>query len=212
MEKTTQLVREIFYDVRRILEIEVSPEIVSRCENMIRNITLLAEKLQISIQDKPMSGSQPAPVSPSPLMTDPQRPALNPGRTQRPGRQYTHILLAEDSYVTRTLAHNMIEQQGWRVTAVKTGREALDALERENFDLIIMDIQMPDLNGLEATRMIRQLEKQATRRRTPIVALTGLDSLEYKEFCLQSGMDSFVNKDTHLDELLRVIEQLLTAG
>lgn len=137
-------------------------------------------------------------------------PALNPGLALHKGRQYAHILIAEDNELTRTLALNMIEHQGWRATAVDSGRHVLEALKHEHFDLVIMDVHMSELNGIEATRIIREMEREnARQRRLPIIALTSLDSKEDRQLCFQAGMDEFVSKGMHLNDLIAAIDRQL---
>jgi signal transduction histidine kinase/CheY-like chemotaxis protein/streptogramin lyase len=114
------------------------------------------------------------------------------------------ILLAEDHPVNRRLAVLILERQGHRVTSVQNGREALSALEQNSFDLILMDIQMPEMDGLEATLLIREREK-GTGRHVPILAMTAHAMKGDREKCLAAGMDDYVTKPIRPAELFAAI-------
>jgi signal transduction histidine kinase/ligand-binding sensor domain-containing protein/CheY-like chemotaxis protein len=114
------------------------------------------------------------------------------------------ILLAEDHPVNRKLALLILERQGYRVTAVQNGREALAALERQSFDLVLMDIQMPEMDGIEATLLIREREK-GTGRHVPILAMTAHTMQGDREKCLTAGMDAYVSKPIRPAELFAAI-------
>jgi two-component system, sensor histidine kinase and response regulator len=130
------------------------------------------------------------------------RPAASPApkrstrgtRTSFDGR----ILVAEDNQVNREVVTGMLEAMDLHVTTVPNGRAALDVLAREDFDAILMDCEMPVMDGLEAARRIRQLEtridRAGERKRTPIVALTAHALLDVREKCLRAGMDDFLTK------------------
>jgi signal transduction histidine kinase/ActR/RegA family two-component response regulator/streptogramin lyase len=120
-----------------------------------------------------------------------------------------HVLLAEDNVVNQRVAMRLLEKRGHRVTIAASGRDALDAVERENFDLILMDVQMPDLDGIEATAAIREREK-TTGTHTPIVALTAYTMKGDRERCLAAGMDTYINKPIEAEKFIQVVEA--TAG
>ncbi len=109
------------------------------------------------------------------------------------------ILLAEDNLVNQKVALRMLERLGHHVTLANNGREALSAFEKQAFDLILMDVQMPEMDGLEATRKVREMEP--TGSRVPIVALTAHAMDSHQEECLAAGMDSFLTKPILLDAL-----------
>ena len=115
------------------------------------------------------------------------------------------ILLAEDSPLHRRHAVRLLESEGYRVIVVCNGREAFDALPSSHFDLVLMDVEMPELDGLTATRMIREREENGNPR-VPIVAVTSTDS---QEACLDAGMDAFLSKPLEVDSLKTTLEQLL---
>jgi CheY-like chemotaxis protein len=102
--------------------------------------------------------------------------------------QELRILLAEDNPVNQQLAMGILAKYGHVVHVAANGREAVDAMERERFDLVLMDVQMPRMGGLEATGIIRQRERQIGRR-TPIVAVTAHAMKGDRERCLEAGMD-----------------------
>jgi two-component system, sensor histidine kinase and response regulator len=127
-----------------------------------------------------------------------------------------HILLAEDNAVNQRLAVSLLEKRGHKVVVAGNGREALAALERESFDVILMDVQMPEMDGFEATRAIRGLEDSSDGRRAPgstphvpIIAMTAHAMKGDRERCLEAGMDSYVSKPIRAQELFRVIESML---
>ena len=115
------------------------------------------------------------------------------------------ILLAEDNVVNQTLAKRLLEKRGHTVVVAGSGREALAALDEQNFDLVLMDVHMPDMDGLEATSAIREKEK-ATRTHLPIIAMTACAMKGDRELCLQAGMDGYVSKPVRPEELLEAVE------
>jgi signal transduction histidine kinase/CheY-like chemotaxis protein len=123
-------------------------------------------------------------------------------------KRRSHVLLAEDNEVNQKLAVRLLEKRGYMVTVVPDGRAAVEALEKEQFDLVLMDVQMPHMDGFEATRAIRAKEK-ANGSHVPIVALTAHAMKSDEERCLLAGMDRYVSKPIRSSELFSVIEELL---
>jgi PAS domain S-box-containing protein len=117
-----------------------------------------------------------------------------------------HILLAEDNLVNQRLVVRLLEKQGHAVTVAGNGREALAALGRAPFDLVLMDVQMPEMGGLEATARIRERER-ATGRHVPIVGLTAHAMKGDRERCLAAGMDAYLSKPVQGAQLLRAIAE-----
>ncbi|CAO3596221.1 unnamed protein product [Absidia cylindrospora] len=118
------------------------------------------------------------------------------------------ILLAEDNIVNQKLALRILEKFGHHVKIVGNGKLAVEAFERETFDLILMDVQMPIMGGFEATQKIRQIEQASgTAPRTPIIALTAHAMIGDRDKCLQSGMDEYVTKPLRLPELISAIKK-----
>ncbi len=116
------------------------------------------------------------------------------------------ILLAEDNAVNRKLATALLQKRGHQVVATENGREALNALERENFDLVLMDIQMPVLDGLDAIHAIRAKE-QSSGSHLPIIALTAHAMKGDRERCLAAGADEYVTKPIRTPDLLAAIDR-----
>jgi PAS domain S-box-containing protein len=125
-----------------------------------------------------------------------QVPPLHPVRP-------LHILLAEDNTVNQLVARRLLEKQGHSVTLAADGRRAVEAFENAAFDLILMDVQMPEMDGYEATAAIRAQENG--RSRTPILALTAHAMSGDRERCLRAGMDGFISKPIQLAELVGAI-------
>jgi signal transduction histidine kinase/DNA-binding response OmpR family regulator len=124
-----------------------------------------------------------------------------------PSRGTLRVLVAEDNPVNQRLAVRLLEKAGHEVSVAQNGVQALAALEGQCFDLVLMDLQMPDLDGLEATIALRRRERQAGRR-TPVVALTAHATEGYRERCLAAGMDGYLAKPIHAQDLLAVIDEL----
>jgi signal transduction histidine kinase/DNA-binding response OmpR family regulator len=120
-----------------------------------------------------------------------------------------NILIAEDELINRTLIVSLLEEKGWQITEVTNGEEALEALNENNFDLIIMDVQMPKLNGFEATQAIRENEKD-TGQHIPIIATTAFALKGDREKCLEAGMDEYLSKPINIEKLMETISRLVS--
>ncbi|HYM09876.1 MAG TPA: two-component regulator propeller domain-containing protein [Bryobacterales bacterium] len=120
------------------------------------------------------------------------------------------ILLAEDNLVNQKLAVRLLEKMGHQVTVAQNGREALEAWQRRPFDLIVMDVQMPEMDGLAATAEIRRQE-QANGARVPILAMTAHAMKGDREKCFAAGMDGHVSKPFNPEDLREGIRALMTA-
>jgi CheY-like chemotaxis protein len=118
---------------------------------------------------------------------------------------FLRILVAEDNAVNQRLTTRLLEKRGHSVTVAATGREALSMLEKSNFDLVLMDVQMPDMDGLQATAAIRAREVK-TGQRIPIIALTAHTMKGDRERCLAAGMDGYVAKPVIAAELIAAVE------
>ena len=117
------------------------------------------------------------------------------------------VLVADDHPVNRRLALQQLKRLGYGAHAVDGGREAINAVAAGEYDLVLMDCQMPDVDGFEATRVIRSLER-AGRRRVPIVAMTANALDRDREACLAAGMDDFIAKPVQLAALGALVERL----
>ena len=121
------------------------------------------------------------------------------------------ILVAEDNPVNQLLITRLLEKMGHRVTHATNGREVLALLEANRFDLVLMDVQMPELDGLETTLLVRQQE-QSGPIRTPIVAMTAHAMDGDEERCLAAGMDAYVSKPIRIVEFMRTLERVVPHG
>ena len=126
------------------------------------------------------------------------------------GESHLYILLAEDNLVNQKVACKLLERRGHDVTVVNNGVEALSALEQRAFDLILMDVQMPEMDGLEATRQIRGRER-STGIHVPILAMTAHAMKGDKERCLAAGMDGYISKPIQVQSLMQTIYTLVPA-
>jgi TMAO reductase system sensor TorS len=130
-------------------------------------------------------------------------PAAVPARRLR-------ILLAEDNPVNQRVAIGILGKRGHSVATAHNGREALEALEQEFYDLVLMDVQMPEMDGLEATAAVRRFEEKSGKH-TPIIAMTAHAMTGDRERFLAAGMDGYISKPIHAGELLRLVEQISTS-
>jgi two-component system sensor histidine kinase/response regulator len=121
-----------------------------------------------------------------------------------------HVLVAEDNVINQRYALDVLEKQGYSAVVVGNGREALLALERETFDLVLMDVQMPEMDGFEATSSIRARER-FTGKRIPIIAMTAHAMAGDRDKCLASGMDAYVPKPIRSKELFNAIDSLTSS-
>ena len=118
------------------------------------------------------------------------------------------VLVAEDNPVNQRLASRLLEKRGHRVTVTANGREAVQALENQAFDLVLMDVQMPEMDGFEATVVIREKEKH-NGAHIPIIALTAHAMKGDRERCLGAGMDGYLTKPIRSQELDELLEKYL---
>jgi PAS domain S-box-containing protein len=137
----------------------------------------------------------------------PNRTAANAAtRRKRGARQKLRILVAEDNPVNQDLALHMLQRRGHSVILAENGRQALDAVERHKFDLVLMDVQMPEMGGLEATQAIREREK-STGGHVPIIAMTAHAMQGDRQKCLDAGMDGYLSKPLDPRTFLRTVEE-----
>jgi two-component system, sensor histidine kinase and response regulator len=149
---------------------------------------------------KVLSTSSVAPASPT--------PAPGPDTATGAGLR---ILVVEDDSTNRILATNILKRNGYAIAIAKDGLEAVEMFSQDSFDLILMDIQMPNMNGLEATAVIRKME-EANGLHIPIVALTAHAMDGDRERCIQAGMDDYLSKPIHARALLLKIHTMITRG
>jgi protein-histidine pros-kinase len=144
-----------------------------------------------------------APVEPAPAGAEPAAETLD-------------VLLAEDNPVNVKFALKVLERAGHRVVVAGNGREAVELWSSKPFDLILMDVQMPEMDGLEATRAIRAAEKERgandSARRTPIIAMTANAMAGDREICLDAGMDGYVTKPVKRESLFEELSRVMARG
>jgi CheY-like chemotaxis protein len=143
--------------------------------------------------------------------------SLNPAGGQfnsELGEQHPlRILLAEDNTTNQKLALRLLQRLGYRADIAANGLEVLESLRRQPYDVVLMDVQMPEMDGLEATRSIREAERQAAEegrrgRRTPIVAMTAHAMSGDRDLCFAAGMDGYISKPIHLQTLVETIARV----
>jgi two-component system sensor histidine kinase/response regulator len=118
------------------------------------------------------------------------------------------ILLAEDNIINQKVAVRLFQRLGYRIDVVANGREAVEAMSRIRYDVVFMDCQMPDMDGFEATCLIREHEASGTRRRVRIVAMTANAMQGDRERCLAAGMDEYLAKPISMDALAQVLGRI----
>jgi PAS domain S-box-containing protein len=141
-----------------------------------------------------------------------RRPASKSAAThrRRTARQRLRILVAEDNPVNQDLALHLLQRRGHSVILAENGRQALAAVERHKFDLVLMDLQMPEMGGLEATQTIREKEK-GTGRHLPIIAMTAHAMQGDRQKCLDAGMDGYLSKPLDPKTFLRTVEESVSS-
>ncbi|MHB8953487.1 MAG: ATP-binding protein [Pirellulaceae bacterium] len=141
------------------------------------------------------------------LGIDDRRATRRPPEIQMQASSPRSVLLAEDCLVNQEVAVGLLELQGHCVRVVNNGRQAVDAVRQQVFDIILMDVEMPELDGLEATRLIREMEINLGRR-TPIVAMTAHAVTGFQQKCLEAGMDDYLSKPIDPHRLSRIIAEV----
>ncbi len=131
------------------------------------------------------------------------KPALD---IQMAARHPLRILLAEDNVVNQKLALRLLQQMGYRADLASNGIEAVESVQRQTYDVVLMDVQMPEMDGLEASRQI--CAKLAARRRPRIVAMTANAMQGDREMCIEAGMDDYLTKPIRVDRLVEALNQV----
>jgi CheY-like chemotaxis protein len=119
-----------------------------------------------------------------------------------------HVLVVDDNPVNQIVIQAMLVDLGCTVVQVTNGNDALEACRRGTFDAVLMDIEMPGMDGIETTRAIRDVEARASCPPVPIIAITGVDRHERWPECRAAGMNDFVAKPLHLESLKRLLRRV----
>jgi PAS domain S-box-containing protein len=177
------------------------PGDISRCEELGINSHMLkpikhSELLATLLKALDRASRQ---LEPPAALVEPRAP----GRSLR-------VLLVEDNVINQKLGLRLLEKQGHTVVLAGNGREGLELLEKQPFDLVLMDVQMPELDGLEATRLLRRRE-EGTSRHVPVLAMTAYAMKGDREKCLEAGMDGYLTKPIQPQELYGAIEEVVQA-
>src|SRR5439155_10352976 len=142
------------------------------------------------------------------------RPAVAPAKPRMDAgmalRHPLRILLAEDNVVNQKLALRLLQQMGYRADLASNGIEAIESVERQTYDVVLMDVQMPEMDGLEASRRITA--RWPAEERPRIVAMTANAMQGDREECLAAGMDDYVVKPIRVDKLVDALMQVRPAG
>jgi signal transduction histidine kinase/DNA-binding response OmpR family regulator len=175
------------------------PEDIERCEHL----RIAARLMKPVVQDELFDALRMAlGIVPRAAGSERSRGAAAPARS-------LNILLAEDSIINQKLAVGLLEKQGHRVVVAENGQQALERLAEQHFDLILMDVEMPVLDGLEATAAIRRQERDPGRH-IPIVAMTAHAMQGDRQRCLDAGMDDYLAKPIRAKELVEVLKKTVT--
>ena len=127
------------------------------------------------------------------------------------GKRGLRILLAEDNAVNQKIACSVLEKQGHEMTVAADGHQALAALDRAEFDVVLMDVQMPEMDGFETTAAIRALERE-TGRHLPVIAMTAHAMQGDRERCIAAGMDDYISKPLKVQELIELLQKISDAA
>ncbi len=185
-----------------LLTTAVDPAEVARARKLGVATCLTKPVKQSDLLNAIVSSLEPAPAPGLAARRPPARP---------PASAPLRILVAEDNPMNQKLIVLLLEKRGYRTAVARTGREVLDAVRRQKFDLVLMDVEMPVMNGIEATRAIREAEASGARH-LPIVAMTAHAMRGDRERCLEAGMDAYVSKPIQASDLYRAIESLVQRG
>ncbi|HEY4880447.1 MAG TPA: response regulator [Candidatus Acidoferrales bacterium] len=171
----------------------------ARCRELGISAYLVKPVLQSELLKAICNTLEDKPLQQTPLVTC---------HSLREETKRSRVLLVEDNAVNQTLAVRLLEKRGYVVSVAGNGREGLAAFEKENFDVVLMDVQMPEMDGFEATAAIREKEK-TTGSHLPIIAMTANALKGDEERCIVAGMDGYISKPIRTLELFATIERLL---
>jgi two-component system, sensor histidine kinase and response regulator len=171
-----------------------------------------ARAAEVGIQSrllKPFKQSELFKVIADALGRVPSHVVGEPGNSESDATTVGRILLAEDNPVNQKLTAFLLQRKGYVVTIVDNGAEAVSMVTRHRYDAVLMDVQMPGMDGLEATAAIRKNEA-ASGRHTPIIAMTAYAMKGDRERCLEAGMDGYLSKPVQAKQLYQLLEEVVT--
>ncbi|GEM_PF-1961301 len=170
----------------------------------------LAQRLggKVWVESEPGRGSRFHVLLALPLHMDIRTPAEPHATLDAPPANALRVLLAEDNAINQAVVQDILTGLGHRVDIAENGRQAVERWQDTRYDVILMDAQMPDLDGLEACREIRRRERREGRARTPIIALTAHAFDDDRRACLDAGMDDYLTKPLSIDELDRALRRI----
>jgi CheY-like chemotaxis protein len=122
------------------------------------------------------------------------------------------ILIVEDDQLIKVVMKYVFEKAKWSTLSVTNGVDAIEAWENGNFDLILMDLRMTSMGGIETTMRIREIERQSGRKHTPIIAFTAMVTSDQRKECLEAGFDDFIGKPTKSDDIINTIKRHLSGS
>jgi signal transduction histidine kinase/CheY-like chemotaxis protein len=149
-------------------------------------------------------GALTRPSQPDAAVVQNPQPMLDSPRLENTTEKLVRVLVAEDNVVNQKVALRQLQRIGLKADAVANGLEVLDACRRVPYEVVLMDCQMPEMDGYEATRKLRQRES-GTMRRTTVIAMTASARTEDRERCLQAGMDDYISKPVQFPDLAQVL-------
>ena len=185
-------------------------------------LTSLRNRSQVDLNDLNVKGIVTKPIRPSDLLdaivgavdadNDTKKPTETvPHQTTKTQTGALNILVAEDTLFNQKFIHRLLDRWGHKATIVENGLAALSAVSQDRFDIVLMDVQMPEMDGFEATEKIRKMEA-STGQHIPIIAMTAHAMKGDRERCLEAGMDDYVPKPISSETLLNAINALVAQG
>jgi CheY-like chemotaxis protein len=128
------------------------------------------------------------------------------------GADSLNVLIAEDNFLNQKLISKLVQNRGHKYTLTENGKECIEALKKDTYDLILMDIQMPEMDGIEATKFIRSDKSGVFNSKIPIIAVTAYAFIEDRERCFDAGMNDFIPKPINNDKLTDVFQKVIKAN
>jgi CheY-like chemotaxis protein len=176
-------------------------------EHLIQELTVVLEPDQADAVGRVGRDDAAAAASNDPAAARARRAPGRQGSTRTSGGAQVRVLLAEDNVVNQKVAVRMLEKTGCFIDVADNGAEALEMWRHFNYDVIFMDCQMPELDGLEAARHIRCEELRRHLARTPIIAMTANAMHQDRSDCLAAGMDDYLSKPVNQGDLAEVLSR-----